>query len=173
VIELDKVLAADEKLLWQGRPDTGVFITGSQVGRTIRVFIALILLGYILARLGYGLPPMTDIRVIVILIIFQAVPLEIVKSAYLRRRTVYALTSSRAIISVQLPVFGQVIRSVPLTAMTQTLYRAGRVLSSLYFGVEKRKLWDLRGYAAADGFERIKDGQAVFALVGQVQQGKI
>jgi hypothetical protein len=161
-----------EQILWQGRPNARPFITLSQIGRVIRVLIAIVLLLYVLARLGYGLPPLTDIRVIVILIIFQAVPLEILKSSLLRRRTHYTLTTHRAIIDVDLPITGRVIRSFPILPETPIVFLPGRALSSLYFGEKKRKLWDLRGYLSAPGFERIREGERVFALIGQLQRGK-
>jgi hypothetical protein len=168
---LTQILDQGERVLWQGRPNARIFITPQQIARVVRVVIALMLLVYILARLGYGVPPLTDIRVIVILIIFQAVPLEIIKSAFLRKRSTYVLTNRRAIIAVQLPYFGQVIRSLPINAATSLVYRLGKRYSAVYFGAMPRKFWDLRGYAAADGFERIAEGAAVFALIGQVQQG--
>lgn len=160
-------------MLWQGRPNALPFVTPGQVGRMLRVLIAVVLLVYVLARLGYGLPPLTDIRVIAILIVFQAVPLEILQSAVKRRWSRYALTDQRAMIVVDWPVWGCKLQSYPLAATTPLEFVKGRRLSSVYFASPKRAFWDLRGGALKVGFERIRDGKEVFAMITKMQSGAV
>jgi hypothetical protein len=164
-------LAPNEKILWQGRPNAAPHITANHILRLLRGLIMLGLFLYIIARLNMGLSQYFDIQVIVFALFFLAVPLDILKSAYIRKISTYALTSHRAIIQMNIPFTGKRTQFYPILPTTafETLKR--KALTSLLFATPKRPFWDLRGQPAKVGFERITDGDHVFALITQIQRG--
>lgn len=166
-------LGPTERILWQGRPSAGLVVTPTHLFSLLRGLLALGLFLYVIARLNMGVSDYFDIQVIVIAIFFMAIPIDIVKSAYVRRISSYTLTNQRGIMQMDMPFFGQVIRSYPILADTVLDFARGRKKSSIFFGTVKRKAWDPRAKTARVGFERIADGDAVFALIGQRQRGEI
>ena len=170
---LNIALLPDERILWQGRPSAGLLVTPAHVFSLLRGLLALGLFLYVVARLNMGVSDYFDIQVIVIAIFFMAIPIDIIKSAYVRRISSYTLTNRRGIMQMDMPFWGQRLRSYPILPDTMVDFARGRVKSSIFFGTVTRKFWDPRSKQARTGFERINDGDAVFALIGRIQRGAV
>ena len=166
------VLHPGEPILWLGRPDGRAFLTLGQVARFARTVVAIGLFFYILDRLWLQIPPLWDVRMIVLFIFFQAVPAEVLLSVLRRRRTYYALTPHRLLIAVRVPLTGIQIRSVPILRDTPLDLVQGARLGSIRLAVPKRPFWDLRPGLVPPGFERIKDAGKVFLTIEQVQRAQ-
>ncbi len=167
---MDDLLNPQETILWQGRPDAWPYVTAAQLATIVQGMIALGIFLYLIARLQMGIPPLWDVRVIVLVVVFKTVPIEIVASVLRRRRSSYALTGARAIIATQ-SLFGRRVQSFPLRPAFPLDFIQGRRLSSLYFAPAKPGLLSALRGKTAPGFERITDGARVFALVRQLQEG--
>ena len=162
-----------EHIVWQGRPNARPFITAAHLLGILRGLIMLGLFLYIIARLQMGVGQYFDIQVIVFALFFLSVPIDILKSAYLRKVSAYILTNKRALIITSIPLTGERTQILPIAGDTQfNLLRSGP-LTSITFATPKRKAWDPRGQAPKIGFERITEGDKVFALMGQIQRGEI
>jgi hypothetical protein len=107
-------LPPSEHILWQGRPNARPYITAAHLLRLLRGLIMLGLFLYILARLQMGVGQYFDIQVIVFSLFFLAVPLDILKSAYMRRISSYTLTNRHAIITTDIPLTGQKTQFLPI-----------------------------------------------------------
>lgn len=166
-------LSPNERVLWHGRPRAGLVLTPAHLFSLLRGLLALALFLYVIARLNMGVSEYFDIQVIVIAIFFMAIPIDILKSAYVRRISAYTLTSHRAIVQLDMPFYGQMVRAYPILPDTVLDFARGRKKSSIFFGTLRRKFWDPRARTARVGFERITEGDAVFALIGQIQRGEI
>ena len=165
----DLPLSPHELILWQGRPDSRPFVTAAQFATIIQGVIALLLFLYLVARLQMGIPPLWDVRLIVLFIVFKTVPIEIVASVLTRRNTHYTLTRGRAIIVTTSHLFGQSIRSYPIRPDTPLDFQRGKQLSSLFFAKPRTGWLNWLRPNPAPGFERIADGAKVFALISQLQ----
>ncbi len=167
--QADRIVEPGEVVLWQGRPDRGVFVTASQLGRFVRTVVMLGLFVYILARLQKSLPPLWDVRVIVLFIFFQAVPSEIIRSVWRRRHTRYVLCARRALIVTDQPGFGVTMQSIPLTKDTVLEVQQGRAVGSILFPNAPKRGWSLIGEVPKPGFERLAEAAQVLSLIRQIQ----
>ena len=167
--DLRGILAPGEAVLWQGRPDTGAFVTLSQLLRLVRIVVMIGLFFYILGRVQKTIPPLWDVRVIVLAIFLQAVPSEIIRSVLRRRRTRYALTPTRAVIVTDQAIFGTRVQSIPLTPTTVIELQQGRTVLSILFPNAPKRGWSLLGEIPKPGFERLQDGHKVMAMIRQIQ----
>lgn len=165
----DRALVPGETVLWRGRPDTGAFMTLSQLLRLVRIVVMIGLFFYILARVQKTIPPLWDVRVIVLLIFLQAVPSEILRSVLRRRRSRYILTTTRAVIVTDQAIFGLRIQSIPIAPGTVVELQQGRRLLSILFPNAPQRRFSLLGDVPKPGFERLPDGQAVMAIIRQLQ----
>ena len=167
--ELHAHLAPDEALLWQGRPDGGWFISLSQAARFLRTVVMIGLFVYVLARLQKTIPPLWDVRMIVLAIFFQAVPSEMLRSVLRRRRSVYALTNRRALMLTDQGPFGRRLYEVAVTKDTPVETIESVRILSIFFPTAPKRGWSLLGEAPRQGFERLRDGQAALGLLRQIQ----
>lgn len=165
---LADILGAEERVLWRGRPDTAAFVTKGQMVRFLRILVSIALFFYILNRLWLQVPPLWDVRMIVLFIFFQSVPTEILVSVLRRRRTEYALTTRHMIVMEDRRFWGRKVTLLPLTAQTPIELHLGANLSSILVQRPKRRFW--LGPVPKVGFERIADAAGVFGLIGKVQR---
>lgn len=163
-------LAPGEHLLWQGRPDAWPVFTRHHLFTLARGGFALVLFVYILGRMNMGLSPYRDIQVIVFVLFFMSIPIDLFKSAFTRRISRYALTSQRAMVRIDMPLFGSRTLSVPILPDTRLDVLHTRRRTTILFAAPTRAKWDLRAAPARIGFERIEDGAAVLALLRKVQR---
>jgi len=172
----DGILAPDERILWQGRPDGGFRITG--------VHVALGLFGMVFAgfaALWMALAAQAGGIFWVFGLIHFTVGLGIALAGpfggmFVRRRTWYTLTNRRAFIATDLPVSGRTLRDYPITPDTKVTFAEG-ALSSIRFATLSGPV-DLspprhrprRIYTSRIGFDQIAGGRHVLALFRQAQR---
>lgn len=162
-------LALGEVVLWQGRTDGGWFISLSQAARLLRTLVMIGLFLYILARLQKTIPPLWDVRMIVLVIFFQAVPSEMIRSVLRRKRSVYALTDRRALMLTDQRSFGLRAYEVALTHATPIETVISGPFTSIFFPTAPKRGWSLLREAPKQGFERLRDGPAALGFVRQIQ----
>ena len=164
-------LAPGERLLWQGRPDAWPVLRIGHILRLLRGGVLLAAVLYILVRLRMTVPPLWDVRTLVLVVFFMSVPLEIIADALSRAMAHYALTDRRALIAWQRPVFGLRLRSIPIGPATVVDHEAGR-RGSVLFDAPGSRWAGLFGEPPRPGFLRIADSGAVFSLTREIQRGK-
>ncbi len=162
-----------ERLVWQGTPSARLHLTPQQAGALLRGLFGLGLFLYLVERLHLQVAPYWDVWVIVLTVFFLSIPLGVVKSALVLRRTRYALTDRRALVIRDLPVWGRSVLSLPLGPATPMILSDTGCLGDVLFeqAVPPRGWRRLFRPDAAPGFRRIADAAAVAALVRQVQAG--
>ncbi len=165
----DWPLEAGERVLWQGQPSGGIHIGMRQLGKLGSGTFGLILFIYLADRLQMQVAPYWDVWVVVLAVFFASIPADIFRAALMRRRTSYALTDRRALVALDIPLYGRLTRAFPILPGSSVDVLKGRRLSSISF-TGKRGLFGGIGTSRA-GFERIADGDAVFALIGRIQRG--
>lgn len=165
----DAVLAPGETVLWEGRPDRGFHVPLPVVGQTLRALAGLAIFVYIAWRLRLPQAPEWDVLVAILAVFFMSIPLGLVGDMALRRMRRYALTTRRALIATDFPVWGLHLRSIPVERSTPVDYLAGRHLSSVRFGRTPGLAGAFLARPLPAGFERIAEGARVLALVDQVQ----
>ena len=90
-------------------------------------------------------------------------------SAFTRGKTRYALTDRRAFIATS--ARGRQLKSYPIDADTQLDYRPG-AKASIYFATEERKAAKGTTYTTLVGFQFIPNGDEVYRLIRQIQEGE-
>jgi len=162
-----------ERILWQGRPDTAVSLGSSNIflGLFGMAFAGFALVWMVLAAsAGGGFWAFGLIHFSVgVFIILSA----LFGGPFKRARTWYALSTNRAFIATNLPIVGRKLKSYPITAES-VLETNGDNPATIHFATETRRRTgkNSRGtYQAPVGFERIYDGDEVYALLRKVQRG--
>ncbi|HHB81247.1 MAG TPA: aspartate carbamoyltransferase catalytic subunit [Aliiroseovarius sp.] len=164
------ILDAGEKILWQGRPDTRIHI---KLGNIFTMIFGLSFAGFALfwmvmaASAGgafwmFGLIHFTAGLAIILGPIFW--------TPYKRRRTWYTLTDRRAIIATDLPFKGKQLKSYPIDDATMLDFSPGDP-ASITFAQERRRGSKGRTYTVDIGFEYIGEGDKVYRLMRDIQQG--
>ena len=165
----DSILTKGEEILWQDRPDTSIVLRPGNIGLSIFGFFfacfavfwmtmaaqaggVFWMFGLIHFSVGVGL-------------IFGA----ILWGPYKRRHTWYTLTNERAFIATDMPVIGRRLKSYPITKET-VLDMTHADLSTIIFHTERRRGKN-GSYTVKIGFERIADGQNVYRMMRDIQEG--
>lgn len=161
------ILDADEKILWQGRPDGtvtlrprnimmlifGIFFAGFALFWMVMAFSAgggFWMFGLIHFSVGVG-------------IVFSAV----FWGAFKRRRSWYTLTDKRAIIASDMPLIGKRLKSWPITSESVLELEQGPPDTVNFAETYKRTKNGSRRVSI--GFERIEEGRKVYRLMRDVQ----
>lgn len=163
------ILDTDERILWQGRPDAAVVLRPGTIGACLfgLFFAGFALVWMILAAQAGGVFWMFGL-------LHFAVGLGICLGAvawgpFRRRHTWYTLTDRRAFIATDLPVLGRSLKSYPITPET-VLETDGGDPPTIWFHEEMRR--GRRGtYRHRIGFERVRDGADLYAMIRNVQKG--
>ncbi len=165
------IFEKDEKILWQGRPDTAVHIGSRDIPRMAfgSVFAGFALFWMIgAAAAGGGNFWMFGLLHFSIGLLLAFGP--IFWGPYRRRHTWYTLTNKHAYIATDLPVFGRKLKSYPVTRdMPLELEKSD--FPTVYFAEE----WKQRkngSYRHRIGFENIADGLTVYGLLRDIQRNK-
>lgn len=170
------ILAPDERILWQGRPDGGFTLSAAQIavamfGMSFAGFAALWIV--LAARAGGVFWALGTIHFSIGMLIALV---GLFGGTFLRRRTWYTLSNRRAFIATDLPFMGRSLRDFPITPDTPITFHEGD-LSSIMFATHSGVV-DLapprhrprRVYTSRVGFERISDGRRVLAIFRQAQR---
>lgn len=167
----EDILDPSEAILWQGRPERhvhfyardlpemlmGVFFTGFSIFWMTMAFKApgnFWMFGLVFFFVG----------------LFTISRRNLLAS--LRRRFVwYTLTTQRAILTENAPFVGKRLTSYPILAGTKLEFFEGEDLSDIYFAEMTSSFHvNRRHFRTPIGFERIRDGRSVLALMRQVQR---
>ena len=159
-------LDAGERLVWQGRPSGAMYLTLRQAGKLTSGIFGLCLFLYLAQRLNMQVAPYWDVWVVVLAVFFASIPADILRAALVRRWSSYALTNHRALIAIDLPIWGRVVKSIPILPATAIDHHTGRRGSVLFPGPK-----GLFGSGPKVGFERIASSDAVLALIRVIQKG--
>lgn len=170
------ILAPGETILWQGRPDTRPQWAALTRQRMVpaAVFTVVAVIWFVQAA------ALADRGGVAALMPLLALPFlgiglyhlggHVLWDAYRRGRTWYSLSNKRAFIATDLPFRGKRLKSYPITRET-ILSFDGAEPGSIGFAFEPVPM--KRGTRMRMvGFERIPDGNTVYALLRGVQ-GKI
>ncbi len=166
----DGILDKGEKILWQGRPDARVtFKVSNFVGFLFgTAFAGFALFWMIMASQAGGFFWMFGL-----LHFFVGLSVAygaMFWSAWRRRHTWYTLTDKRAFIATDIPFRGRSLKSYPITASTVLDYD-GSSPASIMFNHEMRRSKN-GSYRVDVGFERIDDGQDVYRMMRDIQEGQ-
>ena len=168
-----------EKLIWEGSPAGGLKIRPSDLTAS---FFGLFFLGfsifwvYMASSITRDAPGSGGFGLIFPLfgLPFVAVGAYLVFGrflwkAFVRTKTRYALTDTRAIIATN--AFGRKLKSFPILADTRLDYEPGPE-ATIWFAEELRRGNKGRRYTVRKGFEYISDADEVYRLMRRIQQGK-
>lgn len=162
----DNILDPGEQIIWSGRPDTGISITPLSIFMMLfgAVFTAFAVFWMIMAY-----PSFIWMFGLIHFSVGVAVMLGAVFGGpFRRKRTWYTLTTHRALIATDLPIFGKKLDSYPIEAGSPLSLNPGSP-GSVYFGTKtvsgKYGKHDVRV-----GFERINDADHVFRLLREIQE---
>lgn len=166
------ILDEGERILWQGRPDTGFHVSGGNITTGIfgLFFAGFAVFWMVKASLGpggfwtFGLIHFSFGLWISIQAIYG--------STWRRAHTFYSLSNKRAFIASDTPLKGRKLRSYPITPKTRLDFLQSGELETIYFATERRRGSKGRSYTVKIGFERVEDGEKAYRLMREVQQGK-
>ncbi len=164
------ILDADERILWQGRPDWRIVLKALHIPLVLfgTAFAGFALFWMIMAAFAGGFFWMFGlIHFFVGIGVMIGPPLF---SAYRRQHTWYTLTDQRAFVATNLPVTGRKFKSYPIEEDTRLDFVEGD-LSSVHFAEAVRRGKNST-YLVPVGFERIENGREVYQLIRKVQSGE-
>lgn len=162
------ILGPDETIQWQGRPNGKIVIGLAQVFSTLfgLLFSGFALFWMIMASRAGGFFWMFG------MIHFTA-GLGIIigptwYTSWRRRHTWYTLTTHRAFVATDLPFRGRDLTAWTITPNSVLSISHGK-FSSVYFDKKTRRTDD-GNQEVKIGFERIEDGEAVYAMMRDMQR---
>lgn len=171
------LLDPDEYILWQGRPDGGLHLKGSNL-LISGLGVGFIAFSFFWIAMAFSFPgtqsnplgwlfPMFGLP-------FVAVGLWLVFGVHVvdvrkRRRSIYALTNKRALIGTD---FGtRRLKSHPISKDTALELRPGPPDTVIFAVVERHNDDETR--VEEIGFEYIADGARVYEMIRKVQRGEV
>ncbi len=165
------LLEPGEDILWQGRPDPRPDWSALNPQRAATgAALSLAALAWIVVAQGDSGPLLPALGLPVLAIGLYQIAGHVLWDSFRRARSWYTLTNRRAFIATDLPLRGRQLRAYPITRDTILTFD-NAPLASIGFAFEPVPM--KRGTRMRMlGFERIADGQTVFALIRGVQ-GKI
>lgn len=161
------VLAPDERILWQGRPDPGIRLESEDISQTLMgLFMAAFALFW-MWNAAQGSVVFALFGTLFLVVGGRQALQGNVIAAYIRSRTWYTLTSRRAIIATDMPMQGRRLSSYPLTPATEAQLVDGNP-GSILFGAGFARKADRRA-----GFKLIPDARGVWAMIQQVRRENV
>lgn len=164
----DGLLAADEQILWQGRPDQAFHVSWVQVPLAIfgLFFAGFALFWMVMASQAGGVFWMFGLLHfgVGLSIVFSATLLETLT----RRGTWYTLTNRNAFIATDLPFKGRGLETYPITPDTRLVLQDGTP-GSVIFATEIKRSKNA-SQSIDVGFRRIEDAAHVYHLMRDAQR---
>lgn len=162
------ILDDEERILWQGRPDTAISlgVTNVMTGLFGLAFAGFALFWMIMASQAGGFFWMFGLIHFSVGIGLAAGPLF--WSAFRRRHTWYTLTDRRAFIAADLPVRGKSLNSYPITDGTVLTLEEGPP-DNLFFATRTKRTKNGTREVKL-GFERIEGGREVYRMMRDIQE---
>ncbi len=169
--EWDAILSPDERILWQGRPGTGLAFDMKNAKEFLPGALSM---GFSIVWMRATRDGATEMQIIGLLLflagLYQLFFAPFFRG-YLRRAcTFYTLTDKRAFVAVDHPLIGRSLKSYKIGPETSLDFQPGPY-ASIYFATEVEQGHESTR-ARRIGFENLKEGEAVFGMMGQVQQGR-
>lgn len=165
----ESILDKGEKVLWQGRPDGAIRM---KVANIMTFGFGLVFAGFALFWMIMAAQAGGSFWMFGLIHFSVGIGLSfgsIFWSAYKRRNSWYTLTDRRAFIAVDIPLKGRTLKSYPIDSSTQVEYTQG-ALSTITFHEETKRGNKGRTYSVKVGFEYIKDGDAVYRFIRDMQK---
>ncbi len=165
------ILDKGERILWQGRPDTGLHLSAPmllQAGFGV-IFAGFALFWMVAAGTAGGLFWLAGLPHFLIGV--GVIAAAIAWPAFRRSRSWYTLTDRRAFIATDLPLKGRALHSWPIGPETAITFLPGR-LSTIHFA-SRTKRGQNGTRIVPVGFEFIPDGPQVLELMRRIQTGRI
>lgn len=165
----DNILGADEKILWQGRPD-GAFTFSLQNSKSLLGglgFSGFAIFWMMMASNSGGNFWMFGLIHFCMGLGMAFGPA--IKDAITRRYTWYTLTNTRAIIATALPVFARTLKSYEITRETVIDFRA-TAPATIYFAEREIYSRNKKLRTIQIGFQRIENGEEVYRLIRDIQK---
>ena len=158
-----------ETILWQGGPDPSIVLSKGVIGTALfgLAFAGFALFWMIMASMAGGGFWMFGL-------LHFSVGLGILAGAifwppWRRRHSWYTLTNRRAFIATALPFMARKLKSYPITPESNLEFEQGP-LSTIHF--HSYPVRTKNGHRTVRiGFERVPDGDKVFALMRRIQTG--
>ncbi|MEM7744480.1 MAG: aspartate carbamoyltransferase catalytic subunit [Pseudomonadota bacterium] len=176
-------LDPDERLLWEGAPLPGIRFRASDIPKSLfgSFFGGFALFWiYMASTIGGNASGHGPTGVIANLFPLFGLPFLAVGGymaferffweAYVRTKTRYALTDKRGFVAKS--ALGRKLESWPITPDTQLEYQPGEA-ATLFFAQEEKRGNKGRRYTVKRGFEYIANGEEIYRLMRQVQQGTL
>lgn len=165
------ILDPGERILWQGRPDPGFYLTVRQVVPAVfGVFFAgFALVWMVMAAAAGGVFWMFGL--IHFTVGVGLTGYSLFWDSFKRRHTWYTLTDRRAFIATDLPLKGKRLDSYAVTPDTRLSLQAGDP-GSVIFAREERRGNRGRRYSVDVGFMRIGEAETVYSLMRGNQRGR-
>lgn len=161
------ILDEDEEIRWQGQPDGAFHLDMSQ---PVSIVLGLVLIMFTISSLSRGVMHQLLIGTITVLVFclgfYNVVAVHFWKT-HLRRRTQYALTNKRALITIQ-PFSKRMLKSYPITRDTLIQLQESDPVS-IVFGYETNAGRNNRSGTKIE-FERIKNAKQVYTLIRDIQK---
>ena len=159
-----------ERILWQGGPDPAIVLSKGVLGTAI---FGIFFSGF--ALIWMFMASMADGNFWMFGLLHFCVGVGIVAGAifwppWRRRHSWYTLTDRRAFIATALPFMSRKLKSFPITHDTVLEFNQGP-LSTIHFHREQVRTKNGQRTVKV-GFERIKDGDTVFALMRKIQRAE-
>jgi hypothetical protein len=164
----ESILDEGENILWQGRPDARLVWKISYIFTFIfgMIFAGFALFWMVMAsQAGGGFWMFGLIHFSVGLGIAVGPPFW---SAFSRRHTWYTLSDRRAFIATDKPFVGRRLKSYPITDDTVIGFEPGTT-ATIHFASERRRSKN-GSHTVPIGFERIPDGEDVYAKIRAIQR---
>ena len=173
----DTYLGPGEMLLWEGKPDDRLFVLTA--ADAIMIPFSLLWGGFALFwNLGVwamGAPFFFKLWGLPFLVVGAYITVgRFFVDQRIRQKTVYALTTKRAFIATS--AFGRKLRDKPIRPETAINYAPGKSASITFGGVtpqaaQMRQMGVWHGATGDFTFRAIDDGDAVYRLARDIQQG--
>lgn len=162
------ILDEGEVIRWQGRPDGAVVWKVSSIPAILfgAAFSGFALFWMIMAASAGG-----GFWMFGLIHFFVGIGIGIGPvfwNTLRRRKSWYTLTNKRAIIAMDMPTKGRVLKSYPITKDTMLALVSGDP-ASINFATDQRRRKN-GTYKVKIGFERIADAQQVYALMRDIQK---
>lgn len=164
----DEILDADEHIIWQGRPDQRFRFQPKMLFTMIfgLFFAGFALLWMIGAAAAGGIFWMFGL-----IHFFVGLSLAFgsyFKDTFMRRRTWYSLSTRRAYIATDIPIYGRSLKAYPIGPSTPIIFEH-KIMPSVYFSSKSVRRKN-RYTDVPIGFEMIEDGQKVLQLIEGIQK---
>lgn len=158
----------DEDILWQGRPDPGLYLRPKDFINIVGgfIFAGFALVWMILASENGQFWIFGLLHFGVGIVVMVGGPIY---NRFMRQRSWYTLTTRRAMIASETIFLGKRLESYSITSTTPISIEEKGELTSIHFATRVTQN-DGATTTHPIGFEYIRDGRAVIALMRQIQR---